>query len=146
MDRAHHMMLWELSLTLLLFGDQEVGCMEWTEMCVLSQWLTLLCAFWHTLTGWEGPVLCKSMVWRQRKCWDYLKQILQSQQKLFDSISEGTEKLPSYLIPIFCRFNYNNDDIIIVMQHACRRAWSIYSNGSEKGSKERLVCISFIET
>ena len=34
-------------------------------------------------------------------------------QKLFDSISEGAWKLPSYLFLILCQFHVNNDDITI---------------------------------
>ena len=55
------------------------------------------------LTGWDGPLLCKRMVWRHRKMVKLLKQSLaySRNEDLFDSISEGAWKLLSYLFLIF---------------------------------------------
>ena len=46
------------------------------------------------------------MVWRHRKMLKLLKQMssCSCNKKLFDSISEGAWKLPSFLFLIFCRF------------------------------------------
>ena len=57
----------------------------------------------------------------------HLKQILSysRNKNVFDTIGEGAWELPSHLFLIFCRFHVNNDDITIVMRHACERAWSI---------------------
>ena len=81
------------------------------------------------LTEWDGPVLCKHMVWCHQKMLKLLKQILSCSRniKLFDSISEGAWKLSSYLFLIVCRCHVNKDDITIVMQHTWERAWSICS-------------------
>ena len=96
-------------------------------VCVLSYWLTPICALWIVLIGWLGPVLCKHMAWRHQKCLNFWKKILSYNTKnLFHSISEGAWKLPSYLLPIFCWFHVNNNDITIFMRRACERAWSIF--------------------
>ena len=82
------------------------------------------------------------------KCWNFWKQILSySQNKnLIDIISEGAWKLPSCLFHIFCRFHVNNDDITIVMRHACELVWSNNSHGSDTGPEERLVRIGYFKT
>ena len=67
------------------------------------------------------------MVWRRTyKTWVSLtdKCITRSyspDKNLFDSISEGAWELPSYLFLIIRRFHVNNDDIAVVMRHACER-------------------------
>ena len=118
------------------------------KTCVLSEWLTTLCALRMALTEWDGPVLCKHVVWRQRKMLKLIKQILSCSRNknLFDSISEGAWELPRYLFLIFCWFHVNNGDITMVVGHACERAWSIYSNGSETGPDESLVRIGYFKT
>ena len=77
-----HMVFGQLFVTLLLFGGQGGGARNWPKTCVVSEWLTLLCAIWIALTEWDGQVLYKHMLWRHRKCWKFkAKFIIQSQQK-----------------------------------------------------------------
>ena len=82
-----------------------------------------------------------------------LKQILSynRNKNLFDSISEGAWKLPSYLFLVFCRFHVNNDDIISLSSCSTRANVydlfiSIYSHGSESGPDDRLVHIGYFKT
>ena len=78
----------------------------------------------------------------------FLTQILSQSrnQKLFDFISEGAWKVPSYQFLIFCRVHVNNGDITIVMRHSCDTECSIYSHGSEAGPDEKLVRIGYFKT
>ena len=64
------------------------------KTCVHSEWPTTLCALRIALTKWDGPVMCKHVVWRHRKCWNFFKQILSysGNKNLFDSIREGAWK------------------------------------------------------
>ena len=131
MDRAHDIMTVICDAPLIWWPRTGVCGMD-LKTCVLSVWLTTLCALWIALAEWNGPVLCKHMVWRHRKILKHLKQILaySRHRYLLDSNREGTWKL---LFLIFCRFHVNNGHITIVMRHACKRAWSIYTHGSETG-------------
>ena len=83
--------------------------------------------------------------------WEILKlfkQILSCSRSknLCDSISKGAFKLPSYHFLMFGWFRVDNADIVIVMQHACKRAWSIYSNGSGTEPEEILARIDYLQT
>ena len=75
----------------------------------------------------------------------FLTQILSYNHNkiIFDSISEGEQKLQSYLFIIFCWFHVNNDDIPMVMQHTCM---IIYSHSIEADAEERLTRIGYFET
>ena len=69
MDRTHDVMTVICYAPLIWWpgrGDVRNGF----KTCVLSVWLTMLCAR-IALTEWDGPVLCKYMVWRHRKCWNF---------------------------------------------------------------------------
>ena len=140
-----HMILWQLSVTLLEFDDQGRGGQNGHKTCVFWGWLTS-CALRIALTEWDGLVQCKTLVWRHRKMNIFNVNFIIQSKQIFDSISEGAWKLLSYLFLIFCRFHANNDDITIVIRHACEQVWFIYSHSSETGPKERLVCIGYFKT
>ena len=84
------------------------------KMCVLSLWLTTLCALRIALTEWDGLVLCKHIGWRHWKMLRLLKPIssCSRNKNLFDSINIGVLKVPSCLFLIFCWFHVNKGDII----------------------------------
>ena len=90
-QRIGNMMVWQLSVTFLLFGDQGVGARNGPKTCVLSEWLTTLCAFRTALTEWDSPVLCKHRVWRHWKMLKLFKAnfIIHLKKNLLDNISEG---------------------------------------------------------
>ena len=124
-----HMMLKQLPVTLLLFGDQGGGTRNGFKTCVLSEWYTTLCALRFAL-----PIKFKHTV----ATTNYLTVSLKE---------HGNDlSMESYLFLIFCRFHVNNDDITIVMWHALERGWSIYSHGSVTGPDVRLVPIGYFKT
>ena len=81
---------------------------------------------WLSEMVWSD--LCKHMVWHHQKMLKLLKQILSCShsKNLFDSISEGAWKLPSYLFLIFCWFHVNNNNIPIVMRHTCEHMQDLF--------------------
>ena len=134
MNKAHDVVTVICDASLIWWPKRR--CAEWNLKRVYyryeSQRYVLFGSHW--LSQMVRP--CVIIGWRHLK----INKIL------FDSISEGARKLPSYLFLIFCRFNVNNGDTIIVLRHACERAWFMYSHGSDPGPEGRLVRIGYLKT
>ena len=136
-------MFWQLSVTLLLFGIKEAMCGIDPKRVYFpndSQ------RFVHVGSRWLSEMvllLCKHMV---RRRWKMLKfyHTVATETCLTVSVNEQeTTKLP---VPHFSQFHVNNDDITIVMRHACERASYTYSHVSEIGTEERLLHIDSFKT
>ena len=108
-----------------------------SNLCTFGMNHIVVCTLDHV--DWvRWPVLCKHIVWRHRKCWNFLKKILSyNHNKTYLTVLR--KKHANYKV-ICCSFSVcvSNDDISIVMRHACERAWSIQSHGNETGAEERL--------
>ena len=106
MDRAHDVLTITFNVPLIWWPRR--GARNVFKTCVLSVWLTTLCALRIALTAWDGPVLCKHTdgVTSPENVETFKTNfIVHSQQKLFWQYQWTS------LFSIFCRFHVNNGNI-----------------------------------
>ena len=107
-------MYWQISVTIISFGDQGGGERNGCETCVLYFMTHNDLCTCIALTKWDGPVACVNVTENVENFQSKFYHFIATQTSVTVSVKQHEQ---SYPLHFFCWFQRNKDDITIVAQH-----------------------------